>query len=269
MLAVRVKPGSKVKLDDIDPEDAGPYKGKEDPRWEKHLANHQKRLSEVQEVLYAEQKQSLLVVLQAMDTAGKDGVLRKVVGPLDSRGVSVATFKAPNAGELAHDYLWRVHERTPARGEMVFFNRSHYEDVLVVRVMELQPRAVWKKRYDHINAFERMLTDEGTRIVKIYLHISKDEQKRRLEERLSDKTKHWKFDPGDLVTRQHWDDYMRAYEDAMEKTSTGYAPWFIVPANRKWYRDVCVAELLADVLEQMDPQYPKATIVPKTIVIPD
>ena len=191
-LAHRVEPGEKVRLADIDPDDTGPFSGKSDPKVEKHLTDLQTRLSELQERLYAEQRRGVLVVLQAMDTAGKDGVLRKVVGPLDSRGVDVATFKAPNTEELAHDYLWRCHLRAPRRGDMVFFNRSHYEDVLAVRVLGLQPKSVWRKRFDHINDFERMLTDEGTRVVKIYLHISKDEQKKRLQERLDEPDKRWK-----------------------------------------------------------------------------
>ncbi|HKA89912.1 MAG TPA: polyphosphate kinase 2 family protein [Haliangiales bacterium] len=269
MLAHRVKPGSKVKLADIDADDAGPYKGKDDARVEKKLAADLEQLIDLQELLYAEQKQSLLVVLQAMDTAGKDGVLRKVVGPLDSRGVHVSSFKAPSSNELAHDYLWRVHARTPQKGDIVFFNRSHYEDVLVVRVLDLRPKAVWKKRYDHINAFERLLDDEGTRVVKVYLHISKDEQKRRLEARLADKEKQWKFDPGDLSMRAHWGEFMDAYEEAIERTSTDHAPWYIVPANRKWYRDLCVAEILVETLKDMDPKVPKPSFDPKAIKIPD
>jgi PPK2 family polyphosphate:nucleotide phosphotransferase len=269
MLAHRIKPGSRVTLANIDADDAGPYKGKDDARATKKLAAHLQELCDLQELLYAEQKQSLLVVLQAMDTAGKDGVLRKVVGPLDSRGVHVASFKAPSTDELAHDYLWRIHVRAPRKGDMVFFNRSHYEDVLVVRVLDLRAKSVWKKRYEHINCFERMLVDEGTRVVKIYLHISKDEQKRRLQARLDDKEKQWKFDPGDVGMRGHWDEFMQAYEEAMERTTTEYAPWYVVPANRKWYRDLCVAEILCTTMREMDPRVPKPTFDPKTIEIPD
>src|SRR5262245_45963431 len=177
-LAHKVEPGATVKLADLDPDSKGPFGAKDDGKVEKQLAADQERLVALQERLYAEQQRSLLVVLQAMDTAGKDGLLRKVVGPLDNRGVQVVSFKAPNSEELAHDYLWRCHTRTPRRGDITFFNRSHYEDVLVVRVLGLKPKPIWKKRFDHINAWERMLADEGTRVVKIYLHISKDEQRR-------------------------------------------------------------------------------------------
>jgi len=269
-LAHRVEPGSTVKLSDLDPDDKGPFSGKSDPEAQQQLEHDLERLCRLQERLYAEGRQSLLVVLQAMDTAGKDGVLRKVVGPLDSRGVQVASFKAPNPEELAHDYLWRVHAKTPRKGDMVFFNRSHYEDVLVVRVLDLVPKRVWKQRFEHINAFERLLTDEGTRVVKIFLHISRDEQKRRLQERLDDPEKHWKFEVGDLKMRERWDDFMVAYEDALSKTSTANAPWWVVPANRKWYRDTCVARILVAALDEMDPKFPTVPdFDPKKIVIPD
>jgi PPK2 family polyphosphate:nucleotide phosphotransferase len=268
-LAHHVKPGAKLRLADIDPDASGPFDGKGDKAAVKLMNEYSQRLSDLQERLYAEQSRSLLVVLQALDTAGKDGVLRKVVGPLDSRGVNVATFKAPNAEELHHDYLWRIHQKVPRKGDIVFFNRSHYEDVLVVRVMGLAPNSVWKRRFDHINDFERMLGDEGTRVVKIYLHISKDEQKRRLEERLEDPDKLWKFEPKDLEMRARWDDFIEAYEDAVTRTSTAAAPWWVVPANRKWFRDLCVAQILVDVLDDMNPAYPKASFEADKIVIPD
>jgi PPK2 family polyphosphate:nucleotide phosphotransferase len=268
-LAVRMDPGSTVSLDAIDPDDKGPFDGRNDPEVANRLERWLSRLSDLQELLFAEQRRSLLVVLQAMDTAGKDGVLRRVGGPLDSRGVQVASFKAPHSEELAHDYLWRVHARAPRRGDITFFNRSHYEDVLAVRVLGLVDKSVWKRRYDHINAWERMLTDEGTTIVKIYLHISKDEQKRRLEERLADADKRWKFDPADLKMRALWDELRAAYEDVFARTSTDYAPWHVVPANRKWYRDLAVAQLLCEALERMDPRPPHVHLDPKTIAIPD
>jgi PPK2 family polyphosphate:nucleotide phosphotransferase len=181
----------------------------------------------------------------------------------------VRSFKAPSREELAHDYLWRAHLRTPARGHITFFNRSYYEDVLVVRVMGLQPRHVWEHRYRHINEFERMLDDSGTRVVKLYLHISRAEQKRRLLERLEDPSKHWKFDPADLDARARWDDYMEAYEDAIARCSTDRAPWWIVPADRKWYRDLVAARLLVELLEDMAPSYPETKLDVSKIVIPD
>jgi PPK2 family polyphosphate:nucleotide phosphotransferase len=268
-LARRIEPGARVRLADFDPDDRGPFEGKQDPAVAKQREKDLVRLAELQELLYSEKKRGVLVVLQAMDTAGKDGVLRHVVGPLDSRGVQVVTFKKPNEDELAHDYLWRVHRSTPKRGEMVFFNRSHYEDVLVVRAFDLVPKSVWSRRYDHINAFEQMLSDEGTRIVKFYLHISKDEQKRRLQERLEDPDKRWKFEPADLAARKKWDELERAYEEVLERTSTKEAPWYVVPANRKWARDIAVANVLVELLEDMNPKVPKVDLDPKSIVIPD
>ena len=265
----RVTEGDKVSLGDIPTDDKGGFAGRDDPALQSQLGRDLDRLVELQEKLLAEEKRGVLVVLQAMDTAGKDGLLRKVVGPLDSRGVDVQSFKAPSREELAHDYLWRVHQRTPARGHMTFFNRSHYEDVLAVRVLGLQPKEVWEKRYRHMVEFERMLVDSGTQVVKIYLHISRAEQKRRLEERLTDPSKHWKFELGDLDSRAKWDDYMRAYEDAMERTSTDHAPWWIIPADHKWFRDFAVARILVELLEKMDPKYPRATVDPTRIVIPD
>jgi PPK2 family polyphosphate:nucleotide phosphotransferase len=267
-LAKHIKPGQKVKLAELSTDDKGGFDGRDDPKYQEELASLLERLTNLQEKLYAEQRQSLLVILQALDTAGKDGVLRKVAGPLDSRGVHVASFKAPNSEELAHDYLWRVHQKAPRRGDITFFNRSHYEDVLVVRVLDLVEKDVWKRRYDHINCFERMLSDEGTRIVKFYLHISRAEQKRRLQERLDDPKKHWKFELGDLKMRAHWDEFMDAYEDVMERTSTDEAPWYVIPSDHKWARDLGVARVLVDILEDMKPRYPTVQ-VDAGIVIPD
>jgi PPK2 family polyphosphate:nucleotide phosphotransferase len=269
MIAHRVAPLEKLRLAKIDPNDKAGFDGKDDPRYLASLARLTARLNELQERLYAEQQQSLLVVFQAMDTGGKDGVLRSVVGPLDSRGVHVVSFKAPNAEELAHDFLWRCHLKTPRRGEMTFFNRSHYEDVIVVRVLDLVDKKVWQARYDLINEFERTLRHGGTRVVKLYLHISKDEQKERLEERLADPTKHWKFEPKDLEMRERWADFMQAYEDALSKCSTEAAPWYVVPANRKWVRNLAVAEVLVKTLEEMDPKYPRVSWDPSKIKIPD
>lgn len=266
-LAHKVEPNSALQLSAIDPSDTGPFEGKEEAVAQ--LERDVERLSELQEKLYAEQKQSLLVVLQAVDTAGKDGVIRKVIGPLDSRGVHVWSFKAPTEEERAHDFLWRIHQKTPRAGEIVLFNRSHYEDVLVVRAFGLVPEAKWSKRYAIINEFERNLVEGGTRIVKLYLHISKSEQKQRLQERLDDPTKRWKFDPGDLKTRAKWDDFRVAYQDALSKCSTPHAPWYVVPANKKWFRDAAVARVLVETLESMNPQIPAPSFDPRAIVIPD
>ncbi len=214
------------------------------------------RVGELQELLYAEHTRKVLIVLQGMDTSGKDGTVRKVLRETSPQGVRVVPFQKPTEVELAHDYLWRVHSQVPGRGELVVFNRSHYEDVLVVRVHSLVPKSVWKKRYDHINDFERMLTDEGTTILKFFLHISREEQRERLQARLDDPTKRWKFEHGDLAERKLWDDYMRAYEDVLEKTSTSYAPWTIVPADRKFMRDFIVAGTVVKALEKLKMKYP-------------
>lgn len=216
------------------------------------------RLIDLQRRLFAEGRQSLLVVLQAMDTGGKDGTIRRVFSGVNPNGVRIAQFRAPSEAELAHDFLWRVHQQAPGRGEITIFNRSHYEDVLVVRVNELVPEPVWSGRFRHINNFEALLADAGTRIVKFYLHIDKDEQRERLQARLDDPDKHWKFDVNDLAQRKLWGRYMAAFEDVLRKTSTKQAPWFIIPANRKWFRDHAIMRILVDTLEKMDPQYPSA-----------
>ncbi|HET8774756.1 MAG TPA: PPK2 family polyphosphate kinase [Thermoanaerobaculia bacterium] len=214
------------------------------------------RIGALQELLYAEDKHKVLIVLQGMDTSGKDGTIRKVLRETSPQGVRVVPFQRPTEVELAHDYLWRVHAQVPKRGELVVFNRSHYEDVLVVRVHSLVPKSVWKKRYDHINEFERMLADEGTTLLKFFLHISREEQRERLQARLDDPTKRWKFEHGDLEERKLWDDYMRAYEDVLEKTSTRHAPWTIVPADRKFMRDFLVAGAVVKALEKLKMKYP-------------
>ncbi|MBN1178729.1 MAG: polyphosphate kinase 2 family protein [Anaerolineae bacterium] len=252
----RVKPGEVVDLSRWDPNDKGAFQGGKDEA-EDAFRSLNKRLEELQELLYAENKNKLLVVLQAMDSGGKDGTIRRVFEHVNPQGVKVVSFKVPSAEELAHDYLWRVHQHVPARGEIVIFNRSHYEDVLVVRVDQLAPPAVWQKRYDHINAFERMLADEGTTILKFYLHIDLEEQKERFQARLDEPHKRWKFSLGDLEKRKQWPDYIRAYEDALGKTSTDWAPWYVVPANRKWYRDLVIATLLVETLEGLHMSYPQ------------
>lgn len=250
-----VKPGDKVDLSKWDPNDTGDFiGGKEEGLQEVERLNS--KLEELQELLFAEHKHKVLVVLQAMDTGGKDGVIRRVFDGVNPQGVRVASFKAPTEEELDHDYLWRIHKAVPGRGEMVIFNRSHYEDVLVVRVHNLMPEQIWKQRYEQINAFERHLAENGTTILKFYLHIDREEQKERLQARLDDPTKHWKFRRGDLEERKLWGEYMAAYEDALSKTSTDHAPWYVVPANRKWYRDLLIASVLVETLTKLDMQYP-------------
>lgn len=259
-------PGSKVSLKKYDPEFVGSY-DKESARAE--VDDLRGKLSELQERLYAEGKQSLLVVFQAMDTGGKDGAIEKVFGGINPAGVQVTSFKVPSALELAHDFLWRIHQHTPSKGYIGVFNRSHYEDVLVVRVNKLVPDSVWQKRYEHINHFEHLLADNGTRILKFYLHISKDEQKKRMLDRLRQPDKNWKFSKGDLPVRERWDDYMSAYEDAISNCNTSYAPWHIVPANNKWYRDLMVAKTIVKTLEDMNPTYPPPEEGLDEVVIPD
>ncbi len=264
--ALHPKPGTKINLGSFDPNDTGGYDKASARAEEKQL---EERLTELQEILYAQGTKALLVVFQAMDAGGKDSAIKKVFDSVNPQGVSVANFKAPTSNELAHDFLWRVHLRTPPKGYIGIFNRSHYEDVLVVRVNGLVPDNVWKARYDHINAFERMLYDGGTRILKFYLHISKDEQKKRLQARLDDPAKHWKFNVGDLAVRQQWDDYMRAYEDALTRCNTDYAPWHIVPANKKWYRNLVVTRTIVETLEDMKLAYPEQTQDLSGVTIPD
>jgi PPK2 family polyphosphate:nucleotide phosphotransferase len=215
-----------------------------------------------QERLYAstrdgDDRRRLLIVLQAMDAGGKDGTVKHVFRGVNPQGVRVTSFKEPTPLELAHDFLWRVHANTPHHGEIGIFNRSHYEDVLIVRVEDLVPESVWRRRYRHINHFEWLLHDSNTRVIKLYLHISREEQAERLQARLADPCKHWKFDPGDLRKRERWDDYMAAYEEAIQRTSVEHAPWYVVPADRKWFRNWAVSRIVIETLEEMDPQYPE------------
>lgn len=253
-LAYRVPPGTRVGLGGIATDDDGGL-DKAAGRALHDALN--RRLEQLQEVLYADGRHRLLIVLQAMDTGGKDGVIRDVFDGANPQGVRVASFKRPAPDELAHDYLWRVHPHTPGNGQIVLFNRSHYEDVLVVRVHDLVPRSRWERRYDHIVAFERMLADEGTTIRKFFLHISRDEQARRLQSRLDDPTKRWKFAKGDLAERARWDDYQAAYQEAISRTSTESAPWYVVPADRKWFRNLVVASVLVETLEGLGLSYPE------------
>jgi PPK2 family polyphosphate:nucleotide phosphotransferase len=250
-----VRPGRKVDLDEFDPDDVHLVSGKAQAK--KKSAAIQERLAELQELLYAGHERKLLIVLQGMDTSGKDSTIRHVMGGFNPVGTRVVSFKKPSVEELDHDYLWRVHRQVPGKGEVVVFNRSHYEDVLIVRVHDLVYQETWRRRYDQINAFEQMLAEEGTVVLKFFLHISREEQQARLEARVSNPTKSWKFEEGDLDERQLWKAYQQAYEDALGKTSTGWAPWYVVPANQKWYRNYVVGSIIADKLERLDMKYPE------------
>ncbi|MEZ4596104.1 MAG: polyphosphate kinase 2 family protein [Chloroflexota bacterium] len=262
---LRVAEGSKVDLARFD---AGQTHGWDKERAAAQQAEHEAHLTELQERLWAEGRQRLLIVLQGIDAAGKDGTIRHVMDAFNPQGCRVVGFKAPSTLELAHDYLWRVHQHTPAKGHIAIFNRSHYEDVLVVRVHGLVPEAVWGRRYRHINEWERMLVDEGTTIVKLFLYIDRDEQRERLQARLDEPDKRWKFSKGDLGERELWPDYIRAFEDALERTSTTWAPWYLIPANRKWFRNLAVAHILGEVLDDLDPRYPTPEEGIEGIVIP-
>ena len=250
-----VKPGEKVKLKDFDPNDSSEFDGnKKDGK--EALLKLNKEIEALQELMYAEGKKRFLVILQAMDTAGKDGVIRAVFEGVNQQGVHVAPFKAPSPLELAHDYLWRIHAQTPKKGEIVIFNRSQYEDVLPVRVLNLMPEEVWSKRFHHINEFERLLVDEGTVVLKFYLHIDPQEQAGRFLARLEEPDKHWKFNPGDLEDRKLWASYMEAYEAVLNKTSSEWAPWYVIPSNKKWYRNLLVATIVRDALVDMKMEFP-------------
>lgn len=253
----RVEPGATVDLAEHDPEDRRAFPALDKAGGLQELDRINDRLAEQQELLAAEGRRRVLVVLQAMDTGGKDGTIRNVFHGVNPQGVDVVSFKVPTDAELAHDYLWRVHPHVPGNGEIVIFNRSHYEDVLVVRVHELVAEPLWRRRYGHINDFERMLADEGTTIVKFFLHISKDEQRERLQARVDTPHKRWKFRAGDLEERERWDHYAQAYEEALTRTSTAWAPWWIVPADRKWYRDLVVSSVLLRTLEGLGMRWPE------------
>jgi PPK2 family polyphosphate:nucleotide phosphotransferase len=252
----KINKGQKINLAEWDPEDKKGFNGSKEDGLAK-LQSLIGELEQLQSVLYAEHKHKVLVVVQAMDTGGKDGVIRKVFEGVNPQGVRVASFKVPTPLEADHDYLWRIHPCIPGKGELVIFNRSHYEEVLVVRVHNLVPPQDWQRHYRQIAEFERMLAEEGVTILKFYLHISKDEQKKRLLERINTPEKRWKFNSGDLAERKLWDAYMQAYQDALSETSTDYAPWYIVPANHNWYRDLVVASVLVKTLKELNMQYPQ------------
>lgn len=233
----------------------------------KHLDTLSQQLADLQHCLYAEHKHRLLIVLQGMDTSGKNGTVRHVFKHVTPQAVNVASFSRPTPIELDHDYLWRIHQHTPARGEIVIFDRSHYEDVTAVRVNKLAPENVWRKRFKHINDFEELLTDEGTVILKFLLHISQEEQKARLKSRLANRSKQWKFDTSDLEARNKWDDYMEAYNDVLNLTNNENAPWFVIPADQKWLRNLIIAEILVDVLNEFEMDYPEPDFDPHTYEI--
>jgi PPK2 family polyphosphate:nucleotide phosphotransferase len=256
--AFRVEPGSRVKLDRIDPADTAGIKNKKAAL--KRIEQCKQQLTELQYKIYAEGTQSLLIVLQAMDAGGKDGTINHVLAPMNPQGCRVHAFKVPSAEERAHDFLWRIHKAAPKNGEVVIFNRSHYEDVLIARVHNLVPKSVWSKRYEYINHFEKLLAQHKTRIVKFYLHIDKQEQLHRFEKRLAEPEKHWKISDSDYSERRYWDDYQRAFQDALSKCSTPQAPWYVIPSNHKWFRNLAVSQILVETMKAMKPQIPEPSV---------
>jgi PPK2 family polyphosphate:nucleotide phosphotransferase len=253
----RIEPGTRVDLASRDPRDTTGFADESATKAE--TSDLAKEIDKLQDRLYAEGKRALLVILQGTDTSGKDGTIRGVFNATGPLGVTVTAFRRPSEIELEHDFLWRVHKACPRRGTVGIFNRSHYEDVLVVKVRGFAPPDAIEKRYDQINAFEKMLVENGTTVLKFMLHISKAEQAERLQERLDTPRKHWKFNPGDLEDREHWDEFEAAYETMLQRCSTAWAPWYIVPADRKWVRNAVVARIVKATLEDMDPRYPKGT----------
>jgi len=264
-----VKPGDTLDLGKIDTSEKVVFDSVTKETYQPIADRLKTELRELQKVLYAQNKHRVLVVVQAMDTGGKDGCVKSVFSGIDPQGIRVQAFKKPSEEELAHDFLWRIHQHAPRNGGLVIFNRSHYEDIIAVRVKKIFPDDVWKRRQRHVLEFERMLAEEGTTIVKLFLHISKDEQKKRLESRLANPAKHWKFNPDDLSDRALWSDFMKAYEEVISKTSTDLAPWYVIPADRKWYRDLVVAQIMVNTLKGLDMQYPKITWDPKSIIVGD
>jgi len=255
---LRVSPGRPVSLSHFDPDDTQGWK--KDDRMQRELAKGIAELDRLQYVLYAERKHALLVVLQGMDGAGKDGTIRHVMTGLNPQGCRVTPFKVPTPEEAAHDFLWRIHRAAPARGDIGIFNRSHYEDVLVTRVRKLAPRAVWSRRYDEINAFERLLVDERTVVLKFFLHLSKGEQRRRIQDRLRDPDKQWKLSAGDFTERARWGAYAKAYEEVLSRCSTAHAPWYVIPADKKWFRNLAVCRILVETLEGLRMKFPRPSV---------
>jgi len=253
-----VKPGRKARIRHRDPDATPGIRSKEAA--EELLEKNVARLAELQYLLYAESRRALLIVFQGMDAAGKDGTIRHVMTGLNPQGCTVTPFKVPSAEEAKHDFLWRIHKATPRIGEFTIFNRSHYEDVLVVRVHGLVPKPAWSGRYAHINAFENLLADANVRILKFFLYISKEEQKERFQDRLEDPTRHWKLSEADFTERDYWDDYIRAYEDALTRCSTPWAPWYVIPANKKWYRNLAVSQIIVETLEELNMKFPPPSL---------
>jgi len=254
----RVPPGTTVDLKDVDPRFKNHHEGPKEAA--KEVEHYQERLRELQELLYADGQRSLLICLQALDAGGKDGTINHILGSMNPQGCKVIGFKQPSAVELAHDFLWRIHRVTPAQGEVTIFNRSHYEDVLIARVHNLVPKEVWSRRYDQINAFESGLVEHGTHIIKFYLHISKGEQLKRFKDRLDDPAKQWKISEGDYKERAYWDDYTAAYEEALSRCSTEHAPWFIIPSDHKWFRNLAVARIVVEHLEGLKMTFPPPAV---------
>jgi PPK2 family polyphosphate:nucleotide phosphotransferase len=253
----RIPPGQRVHLKDFDPK----YKGHGNKKDALHkLPKLCDKMGDLQQRLFSERKRSLLICLQALDAGGKDGVVKHVIASMSPDGCHVANFKEPSQEELAHDFLWRIEAQTPKKGEIAIFNRSQYEDVLIVRVHNLVPREVWSRRYDQINDFERRHVENGTRILKFFLYISKEEQLQRFEQRLDDPAKQWKISEADYTECNYWDDYLRAYEDALAKCNTDDAPWFVIPSDHKWFRDLAISEIIVDTLESMNIQVPRPSV---------
>ncbi len=259
--------GEYVRLDAYNPRQTGRYEKKKEAK--RQLKKLHTQLLEHQELLYAGGEHALLIILQGMDTCGKDGTIRKVMAGINVQGCNVVNFKVPSADERSRDFLWRAHKAVPPRGKIGIFNRSHYEDVLVVRVHELVPESVWSKRYRQINDFERMLVENGTHVLKFFLHISKEEQRARLESRVTDSTKHWKLVESDIRERAYWDDYMQAYEAVLQRCSTDWAPWHVIPADKKWYRDLVITESIVETLKRLEMTYPEPTVDVTKLTIGD
>ncbi|HEX9781573.1 MAG TPA: PPK2 family polyphosphate kinase [Opitutaceae bacterium] len=259
-----VKPASRIKLSKIDSDQSEIVPGGKEESV-RELQELQEKLADLQERFYVSRAHKLLIVLQGMDTSGKNGTIRDVFRAVNPQGVNVASFKKPTADELSHDFLWRIHRCAPGDGEIVIFDRSHYEDIMAVRVHELKPPSVWKKRFDHIRDFEKMLVDEGTIILKFLLHIDAATQRERLESRLREPAKRWKFDASDIEARRHWDDYLKAYDDVLNRTSTADAPWYIIPSNRKWLRNLLVARVIVDQLQRLKLEFPKIDLDPASV----